>query len=95
MLAGSFARMVRPGAGVGERLELAVSFNQPDDGGAGAWLHLVEGNLAHDLVALVAPSQGVGGRGCGKAVPSRATTNGNLRIGPSSSAGEPTRLAGP
>ena len=49
--------MVGLGAGIGERLELAVGVNQPDDSGGRAWLHLVEGDLADRLMALATPAR--------------------------------------
>src|SRR5262245_10718096 len=47
--------MVRPGAGIRERLELAVCFDKPDYCGAGAGLDLPKCYFTDHLVALVAP----------------------------------------
>jgi hypothetical protein len=47
------ARVARPGTGIGKRLKLTVGLDQPSDGSAGGWLHLVESDLADHLVAFI------------------------------------------
>src|SRR5215472_6255544 len=56
------AGMVRPRAGIREGVERGVQGHQPDDFVAGLIVEFLEGDLADDLVAEVAP--GPGGRGC-------------------------------
>ena len=58
MLCRAFPRMIWLGACVGEGVEFTVGPDQLVDCGAGARLHLADGDFAYRLVTFVTPSVG-------------------------------------